>query len=128
MINYPETAVVLVTTHGSIKVQQSTTLEDLSFHVPDNMSMTILNAVPPGVCNFLESKDTDDFAKNLIQKITEDAWMPIKGSEHAACYDVYATSLVKTGPGKMTVGLGFATEIPEGWKEDLSSLDNYCEQ
>ena len=51
-----------------------------------------------------------------FKKLHADAKLPIKGSEHAACYDVYATSLVKTGPGKMTVGLGFATEIPEGWK------------
>ena len=51
-----------------------------------------------------------------FKKLHADAKLPIKGSEHAACFDVYATSVEKTGPGKITIGLGFATEIPEGWK------------
>jgi len=71
MSKYPETVVVLVTSHGKIKVK-STTFEDYSFHIPDNMSMTILNAVAPGICNFIEPEDSDDFAKKLIQKIKED--------------------------------------------------------
>ena len=71
MSKYPETAVVLVTSHGDLYVN-SETIEEHYFNVPDNMSMTILNAVPPGVCNFLESTAANDFAKNLIQKIKED--------------------------------------------------------
>jgi hypothetical protein len=71
MSKYPETVVVLVTSHGKIKVK-STTFEDYSFHIPDNISMTILNAVAPGICNFIEPEDSDDFAKKLIQKIKED--------------------------------------------------------
>lgn len=51
-----------------------------------------------------------------FKKLHADAKLPVKGSLDAACYDVYATSIVKTGPGKVTVGLGFATEIPKGWK------------
>jgi len=51
-----------------------------------------------------------------FKKLHADAKLPVKGSLDAACYDVYATSLVKTGPGKITVGLGFSTEIPKGWK------------
>lgn len=53
--------------------------------------------------------------KIKLQKITEDARMPIKGSEHAAAYDVYAHSIT-TEPGKVKVGLGFKTEIPRGYK------------
>jgi len=51
-----------------------------------------------------------------FKKLHADAKLPIKGSEHAACFDVYATSIEKSGPCKTTVGLGFATEIPTGWK------------
>ena len=51
-----------------------------------------------------------------FKKLHADAKLPAKGSLDAACFDVYATSIEKTGPSKMTVGLGFATEIPEGWK------------
>ena len=53
--------------------------------------------------------------KIKLQKITEDARMPIKGSEHAAAYDVYAYSITEAN-GKVKVGLGFKTEIPKGYK------------
>ena len=53
--------------------------------------------------------------KIKLQKITEDARMPIKGSEHAAAYDVYAHSITSEN-GKVKVGLGFKTEIPKGYK------------
>ena len=53
--------------------------------------------------------------KIKLQKVTEDARMPIKGSEHAAAYDVYAYSITEAN-GKVKVGLGFKTEIPKGYK------------
>ena len=53
--------------------------------------------------------------KIKLQKVTEDARMPIKGSEHAAAYDVYAHSITSEN-GKVKVGLGFKTEIPRGYK------------
>lgn len=53
--------------------------------------------------------------KIKLQKVTEDARMPIKGSEHAAAYDVYAHSITSDN-GKVKVGLGFKTEIPKGYK------------
>jgi dUTP pyrophosphatase len=53
--------------------------------------------------------------KIKLQKVTEDARMPIKGSEQAAAYDVYAHSITEAN-GKVTVGLGFKTEIPKGYK------------
>ena len=51
-----------------------------------------------------------------FKKLTADAQLPVKGSEHAACYDVYATSITANGDGIATYGLGFATEIPYGWR------------
>jgi len=54
--------------------------------------------------------------KIKLQKVTEDARMPIKGSEHAAAYDVYAHSITSEVNGKVKVGLGFKTEIPKGYK------------
>lgn len=54
--------------------------------------------------------------KIKLQKITEDARMPIKGSEHAAAYDVYAHSITDRGGLKVCVGLGFKLEIPRGYK------------
>lgn len=45
--------------------------------------------------------------------------MPVRGTEHAACWDVYANQIVQTGPGKVTVHLGFAMEIPEGYAVEL---------
>lgn len=54
--------------------------------------------------------------KIKLQKITEDARMPIKGNAEAACYDVYAHSITDKGDNKVCVGLGFKTEIPKGYK------------
>jgi len=54
--------------------------------------------------------------KIKLQKVTEDARMPIKGTADAACYDVYAHSITISNDGKVTVGLGFKTEIPRGYK------------
>ncbi len=42
--------------------------------------------------------------------------MPVKGSDNAACFDVYAHSITFPGPEKICIGLGFSTEIPKGWK------------
>ena len=50
-----------------------------------------------------------------FKKLAHDVQLPVKGSSHAACYDVYARYITGSG-NKITVGLGFATEIPEGWK------------
>ncbi len=54
--------------------------------------------------------------KIKLQKITEDTRMPIKGSESAGAYDVYAHSITSGPDGKIKVGLGFKTEIPKGYK------------
>ena len=51
-----------------------------------------------------------------FKELYEDVKPPIKGSAHAACYDVYAHSITSIGDSKVKVGLGFATEIPVGWK------------
>lgn len=51
-----------------------------------------------------------------FKKLAEDVKMPIKGSSHAACYDVHAYSIVHREDGKVQVGLGFKTEIPKGYK------------
>ena len=54
--------------------------------------------------------------KIKLQKVTEDARMPIKGTADAACYDVYAHSITSESGDKVKVGLGFKTEIPKGYK------------
>lgn len=48
--------------------------------------------------------------------LNEHAKLPTKGSLDAACFDVYAASIKIERPNKMIVGLGFATEIPKGYK------------
>jgi len=51
-----------------------------------------------------------------FKKLKATAKLPVKGSPSAACYDVYATSMSLDDVGMLTYGLGFATEIPEGWR------------
>lgn len=54
--------------------------------------------------------------KIKFKKLYANSKLPIRGSFSAACYDVYAQSMTFENPNKITVGLGFATEIPEGYK------------
>jgi len=55
--------------------------------------------------------------KVKFKRLADDVKLPVKGSPHAACYDVYARYIIGSGSdNKITVGLGFATEIPSGWK------------
>jgi dUTP pyrophosphatase len=51
-----------------------------------------------------------------FKKLHADAKLPVKGSSSAACFDVYATSMEVDHNRVATYGLGFATEIPEGWR------------
>jgi len=62
--------------------------------------------------------------KIKLQKTTEDANMPFKASSDAACYDVYAHSIISKEEGKVAVGLGFKTEIPKGYKGILVPRSN----
>ena len=58
--------------------------------------------------------------KIKFKKLSEHAKLPTKGSLDAACFDVYAASVKIERPNKMIVGLGFATEIPKGYKGVLA--------
>ena len=59
-----------------------------------------------------------------FKKLHADAKLPIKGSLDAACYDVYAHSSERNYDGVVTYKLGFATEIPEGWKAVVTPRSN----
>lgn len=54
--------------------------------------------------------------KIKFKKLDEQSKLPVKGSAHAACYDVFARSVKVEFPNKMTIYLGFSTEIPNGYK------------
>ena len=58
--------------------------------------------------------------KIKFKKLSEHAKLPTKGSLDAACFDVYAASIKIERPNKMIIGLGFATEIPKGYKGVLA--------
>lgn len=59
-----------------------------------------------------------------FKKLHADAKLPVKGSLDAACFDVYATSAKAEYGGKVTYGLGFATEIPKGYMGILIPRSN----
>lgn len=56
--------------------------------------------------------------KIKIKKLYLDTVLPKKGSEHAACYDVVAREIIhnENNYNLVTVKLGFATDIPNGYK------------
>lgn len=56
--------------------------------------------------------------KVKFKKLHEGVQLPYKGSVDAACFDVYAHSISYNDnfPRKAFVGLGFATEIPKGYR------------
>lgn len=50
-----------------------------------------------------------------FKKLSTNTRLPEKGSLDAACFDVYANSITFNN-GKAIYGLGFATEIPKGYR------------
>lgn len=51
------------------------------------------------------------------KKLSSNVKLPVKGSEGAACYDAYARDITfDHGTNSAIIHLGFATEIPKGWK------------
>lgn len=53
--------------------------------------------------------------KIKIKKLYLDSVLPFKGSKDAACYDVVAREIIINN-NLATIKLGFATEIPKGYK------------
>lgn len=51
-----------------------------------------------------------------IKKLTKTAQIPVKGHQTDACFDVFADRIEKLDADFCVVYLGFALEIPEGWK------------
>jgi dUTP pyrophosphatase len=54
--------------------------------------------------------------KVKFKKLKENAKLPTKGSVEAGAYDVYATSIEYIGRDTFSYGLGFAVEIPNGYR------------
>lgn len=50
-----------------------------------------------------------------FKKLSTSTKLPVKGSLEAACFDVYANSITFKN-GKAIYGLGFATDIPKGYR------------
>lgn len=61
---------------------------------------------------------------NVKIKLIEDGKLPVKGSEHAACLDCYARKIEIQNDGMVICHLGFATEIPEGYKGVVAARSN----
>lgn len=59
-----------------------------------------------------------------FKKLHADTKLPVKGSLDAACYDVYAHSAEQSYEGIVSYKLGFATEIPQGWKAVIVPRSN----
>ena len=54
--------------------------------------------------------------KVKFKKLNSNVKLPVKGSSHAACYDVFAHSITFDSHGNAVIGFGFKTEIPNGYK------------
>jgi len=66
---YPETMIVIITTHGEIQVETTYAGQQESdiFAIPYDITLTRINAVAPGVCNYL----SDNIAKMIVDRIKE---------------------------------------------------------
>lgn len=51
-----------------------------------------------------------------IKLVHPNAKLPVKATEEAACFDVFAAEITKVSHSHYLVNLGFATEIPKGYK------------
>jgi dUTP pyrophosphatase len=54
--------------------------------------------------------------KVKFKKLNSNVKLPVKGSSHAACYDVFAHSITFDNSGNAVISFGFKTEIPDGYK------------
>ena len=61
---------------------------------------------------------------NVKIKLIEGGKLPVKGSEHAACFDCFVRSIESKPDGMVICSLGFATEIPEGYKGVIAARSN----
>ena len=57
-------------------------------------------------------------------KLLDGGKLPTKGTEYAACFDVYARKIGHNGDGLVICYLGFMTEIPVGYKGVLITRSN----
>jgi hypothetical protein len=70
---YPETLIIVITAHGWIDVDttfQGRKEPDI-FGIPYGMTLTRINAVAPGVCNYL----SEEIAKEIVEKTKDMAEM-----------------------------------------------------
>lgn len=58
--------------------------------------------------------------KIKFKKLNENAKLPTQGSEQAGAWDVYASEIIKESDNYYIVSLGFATEIPKGYRVTAS--------
>jgi len=74
-MNYPETALIVITSHGEIPITKDPiTKENIpyTFIIPNEISsITKLSVIAPGVCNITNTEDVDDFVKRLMEKIKD---------------------------------------------------------
>uniref|UniRef100_A0A6C0DR74 Uncharacterized protein n=1 Tax=viral metagenome TaxID=1070528 RepID=A0A6C0DR74_9ZZZZ len=69
-IHIPETVILVITTHGIIKLQHkydyNYTLDDIpKYTIPSNMTVYKATSVPPGTCNFVNTDTTKDFLQKI---------------------------------------------------------------
>lgn len=64
-VEYPKTMVIVITAHGRIPVDTNFQgiKEPEIFAIPSGMTLNRINAVVPGVCNYL----SDDFARKIME-------------------------------------------------------------
>lgn len=63
--------------------------------------------------------------KVKFKKVRDNFKIPTKGTDNAACFDVYASEIDDFDGVSTIVYLGFKTEIPEGYKGVLVPRSNF---
>jgi len=63
-----------------------------------------------------------------FKKLRENAKLPTKGTEYAGAYDVYASEIIQESSNYYRVKLGFATEIPNGYRVTISPRSGFTKE
>jgi len=66
--------------------------------------------------------------KIKFKKFHKDAVIPLLATKGAACRDVVATEIIQQDSYKVTVHLGFGTEIPEGYKMCIAPRSSFTQK
>lgn len=119
---YPDTVVLVIATHGIIKIDHKYdayyNMDDIpKYTIPNGITVYKASAVPPGTCNFVESETTNNFIQFVNSKrldsITDDSALLDEMQKTIKSYQGSQSEF------SVDIGKDIATQRKAGQYEDI---------